>query len=131
MQNPHVKYLKTKNDFHLFYYEQGGIFWRHYKGDGWSSPKKVIERSTPYFSLCHYRDTAHLLYSNSDGRLFLASSQDFQEWEHRSMAEELHTREQTRFFLLPTENTFHMIWHMPTESTHTDALVYSAFREGK
>ena len=47
------------------------------------------------------------------------------------MAEELHTREQTRFFLLPTENAFHMIWHMPTESTHTDALVYSAFREGK
>ncbi|MBR6542607.1 MAG: hypothetical protein IKT73_05315, partial [Anaerotignum sp.] len=26
---------------------------------------------------------------------------------------------------------FHMIWHIPTESTHTDALVYSAFREGK
>lgn len=35
MQNPYVKYLKTKNGyFYLFYYEHGNIFCRSFSHDG-------------------------------------------------------------------------------------------------
>lgn len=131
MQNPHVKYLKTKNTFHLFYYEQGSILCRHYAAEGWTVPQKIAEKTAPVFSLCQYDERAHLLYSNIDGQLFMASSADLSQWEHRSMAEELHTSGNTKFFLLPTEDTFHLIYHRPTESTGVDALVYTSFQDGK
>ena len=41
MQNPYVKYLKTKNGyFYLFYYEHGNIFCRSFSHDGWTVPQK-------------------------------------------------------------------------------------------
>lgn len=130
MQNPHVKYLKTKNAFHLFYYEQGSILCRHYAAEGWTAPQKIAEKTAPIFSLCQYDEKAHLLYSNIDGQLFMASSADFAQWEHHPMAEELNTGVNTKFFLLPTEDTFHIIYHKPTESTGIDSLVYTALRNG-
>ena len=76
MQNPHVKYLKTKNGFHLFYYEHGSILCRHYAEEIWSKAEKITESASPIFSLCQYQDKAHLLYSNVEGQLFIASSND-------------------------------------------------------
>ena len=131
MQNPHVKYLKTKNAFSLFYYEQGSILCRHHTAEGWTSPKKIAERTAPIFSLCQYKEKAHLLYSNIDGQLYVASSADLDQWEHSPMSEELRSNGNTKFFLLPTENAFHLIYHQPTESTGVDALLYTVFRNGK
>lgn len=129
MQNPHVKYLKTKNAFHLFYYEQGNILCRQYAEEKWTPPHPIAEKTAPVFSLCQYNDRAHLLYSNIDGQLFMASSRDFSQWEHQPLSPEL--KGSTKFFLLPTENAFHLITHRPTESTGVDALIYTAFRDGK
>ena len=129
MQNPHVKFLKTKNTFHLFYYEQSGIFCRYHTEEGWTAPKKIIDKVSPFFSLCHYAEKTHLLYSNMEGQLFIAASKDFDQWEHHSMAEE--NLRGNRFFLLPMADSYHMIHHQPTESTGIDALVYSVFRDGR
>ena len=131
MQNPHVKYLKTKNAFSLFYYEHGSILCRHYMEEKWSSPQKVAEKTAPVFSLCQYKEKAHLLYSNIEGQLFLASSDDLHHWEHRSMTEELYASTNAKFFLLPSDGTFHMIYHQPTETTGIDALVYTSWKNGK
>ena len=55
MQNPYVKYLKTKKGhFCLFYHEHGKILFRSFSADGWTDPKKVAERTSPIFSLCQY-----------------------------------------------------------------------------
>ena len=131
MQNPHVKYLKTKNAFYLFYYEQGSILCRYYAAEGWTLPQKIAEKTAPIFSLCQYREKTHLLYTNVNGQLFMASTDDFSQWDPPSMAEELKSSGNTKFFLLPTEDTFHLIYHQPTESTGIDALVYTSFQNGK
>ena len=86
MQNPHVKYLKTKKGyFYLFYSEHGSIFSRGYTAEGWTTPQKIAEKTAPVFSLCQYGDLVYLLYSSGEGQLFLASSRDFSQWEHRPM----------------------------------------------
>lgn len=131
MQNPHVKYLKTKNAFHLFYYEQGSILCRHYAEEKWTVPQKIAEKTAPIFSLCQYNEKTHLLYSNIEGQLFMASSSDFSQWEHNPITEAWKVNGNTKFFLLPTEDAFHLIYHQPTESTGIDALVYTVFRNGR
>lgn len=132
MQNPHVKYLKTKKGyFYLFYYEQGNIFCRSFSHDGWTIPQKIAERTAPVFSLCQYEDVVYLLYSSGEGQLYLASSRDFSKWEHRPMMSSTQNTERTKFFLLPSDDAFHIIYHLPTESTGVDSLVYSVFREGQ
>ena len=131
MQNPHVKYLKTKNGFHLFYYEHGRILCRHYAEEMWSKPEKITESASPFFSLCQYHEKAHLLYSNTDGQLFMASSNDLNQWEHSPITADIKSGGNAKFFLLPTEDAFHLIYHQPTESTGVDALVYTVFRNGK
>ena len=132
MQNPHVKYLKTKKGiFYLFYYEQGNIFCRHYAENGWTLPQKIAEEAAPIFSLCQYEDMSYLLYSNHIGQLYMASSQDLSNWKHLPMMDEARNKTDTRFFLLPTENTFHIIYHLPTETTGVDALYYTVFQDGQ
>lgn len=132
MQNPHVKYLKTKNGyFYLFYYEQGSIFCRSFSPDGWALPQKIAERTAPVFSLCQYEDVAYLLYSSGEGQLHLASSRDFSKWEHRPMMSNTQTTGNTKFFLMPAKDSLHLIYHLPTESTNVDSLVYTVFRKGQ
>lgn len=132
MQNPHVKYLKTKKGyFYLFYYEQGNIFCRSFSHDGWTVPQKIAERVAPVFSLCQYEDMVYLLYSGGEGQLYLASSADFSKWEHRPMMSGTQNTNNTKFFLLPSEDAFHIIYHLPTESTGIDSLVYNVFRNGQ
>ncbi len=132
MQNPHVKYLKTKKGyFYLFYSEHGSIFSRGYTAEGWTTPQKIAEKTTPVFSLCQYGDLVYLLYSSGEGQLFLASSRDFSQWEHRPMMSGSHQTGRTKFFLLPSENAFHVVYHLPTESTGVDSLVYTSFQDGQ
>ena len=86
MQNPYVKYLKTKNGyFYLFYYEHGNIFCRSFSHDGWTVPQKIAEKASPVFSVCQYEAITYLLYSGGEGQLYLASSADFASWEHRPL----------------------------------------------
>ena len=132
MQNPHVKYLKTKKGyFYLFYSEHGSIFSRGYTAEGWTTPQKIAEKTAPVFSLCQYGDLVYLLYSSGEGQLFLASSRDFSQWEHRPMMSGSHQTGRTKFFLLPSENAFHVVYHLPTESTGVDSLVYTSFQDGQ
>lgn len=131
MQNPHVKYLKTKKGyFYLFYAEHGNIFCRSYTS-GWMAPQKIAEQAAPIFSVCQYEDSVYLLYSSPEGQLSLLSSQDMQEWAHHSLSARSPAPERTKYFLLPTEHTLHAIYHLPTESTGIDSLVYSAYHEGQ
>ena len=70
MQNPYVKYLKTKNGyFYLFYYEHGNIFCRSFSHDGWTVPQKIAEKASPVFSVCQYEAITYLLYSGGEGQL--------------------------------------------------------------
>ena len=61
----------------------------------------------------------------------MATSQDLSNWKHRTMMEESRSKTNTKFFLLPTENTFHVIYHLPTETTGIDALYHTVFRKGQ
>lgn len=132
MQNPHVKYLKTKKGyFYLFYSEHGNIFSRGYTAEGWTAPQKIAEKTAPVFSLCQYGDLVYLLYSSGEGQLFLASSKDCSQWEHRPMMSGSHQTGRTKFFLLPSETAFHVVYHLPTESTGVDSLVYTSFQDGQ
>ena len=132
MQNPYVKYLKTKNGyFYLFYYEHGNIFCRSFSHDGWTVPQKIAEKASPVFSVCQYEAITYLLYSGGEGQLYLASSADFASWEHRPLRNGISPTDRTRFFLLPTKEAFHIIYHLPTEATGVDSLVYSVFRNGQ
>ena len=132
MQNPYVKYLKTKNGyFYLFYYEHGNIFCRSFSHDGWTVPQKIAEKASPVFSVCQYEAITYLLYSGGEGQLYLASSADFASWEHRPLRNGTSPTDRTRFFLLPSKEAFHIIYHLPTEATGVDSLVYSVFRNGQ
>lgn len=131
MQNPYIKYLRTKNGyFYLFYYEYGNIFCRSFSHDGWTVPKKIAERVSPVFSVCQYESLVYLLYSGGEGQLYLATSDDLSGWEHRPLLNGTYPTDHTKFFLLPTKDAFHIIYHLPTEATGVNSLVYSVFRNG-
>lgn len=132
MQNPNVKYLKMPNGyFCLFYHENNTLLLRTHTNAGWSSPQTLAERTTPTFSICHFKDVCHVLYSTMEGNLFMASSRDFTNWDHRPMMGGAPSSGKTKFFMIPNEETFHVIYHLPTESTGVDSLVYTAFRNGQ
>jgi len=132
MQNPHVKYLQGSNgSFHLFYHEHGVIFLRSYVNNAWTMPIVLAETASPMFSLSEYESTGYILYTTMDGNLFLATSTDFVNWEHKSMMRGSQNPSKTKFFMMPTENAFHIIYHMPTESTGIDSLVYTVFQNGR
>lgn len=132
MQNPHIKYLKSKNGtFHLFYHENGTLFLRSYLNSLWSAPQILVERAGSIFSICQYGEACHLLYSSLEGNLLLASSTDLITWNHRPLMNGAQNVGKTKFFMLPHEDAFHIIYHQPTESTGIDSLVYTAFRNGQ
>lgn len=132
MQNPHVKYLKTKSGyFYLFYYEYGNIFCRSFSHDGWTVPQKIAEKTAPVFSLCQYEDMTYLLYTNGEGQLYLATTADFTQWEHHPLQQKIQNPGNTKFFFLPCGDSFHLIYHQPTESTNVNALVYSVFQNNQ
>lgn len=132
MQNTNVKYLKMPNgNFYLFYHENNTLFLRTNTNIGWSSPQILSERTTPIFSVCQFGEACYVLYSTMEGNLFMASSRDFVNWDHRPMMGGAPSSGKTKFFMIPNEDTFHVIYHLPTESTGVDSLVYTAFRNGQ
>lgn len=36
-----------------------------------------------------------------------------------------------KYFMVPTEDALHMIYHLPTEIKGIESLVYTAFRKGR
>lgn len=132
MQNPHVKYLKSKNGiFYLIYHEQGTLFLRGYENNAWSAPQTLAEHTGAIFSLCQYGEECHLLYASLEGNLILATSTDLNNWEHRPFMNGTPSSGKTKYFILPHQDSFHMIYHQPTESTGVDSLVYTVFRDGQ
>ncbi|WP_313530106.1 hypothetical protein [Anaerotignum sp.] len=132
MQNPNVKYLKMPNgNFCLFYHENSTLLLRTYSNAGWSGPQIIAEHTTSTFSICKFGEICYILYSTMEGNLFMASSMDFVNWDHRPMMGGAPNSGKTKFFMIPNEDTFHVIYHLPTESTGIDSLVYTAFRNGQ
>ena len=116
---------------HISPYEHGNIFCRSFSHDGWTVPQKIAEKASPVFSVCQYEAITYLLYSGGEGQLYLASSADFASWEQRPLRNGTSPTDRTRFFLLPSKEAFHIIYHLPTEATGVDSLVYSVFRNGQ
>lgn len=132
MQNPNVKYLKMPNgNFYLFYHENNTLFLQVYAGATQTQPVALANRAAPCFSVCRYAEICYVLYSTLEGNLFIASSSGHTGWDHRPVMLEASHAGKTKFFLLPTEDSFHMIYHQPTESTGIDSLVYTAFKNGQ
>ncbi|NCC14862.1 MAG: hypothetical protein EOM28_00730 [Clostridia bacterium] len=133
MQNPNVKYIKMPNGyFCLFYRENNTLFLRIYANAGWSAPQILADRTASAFSVCLHGEICYVLYSTMEGTLFMTSSKDFVNWDHRPiMGEIANSSKAKKFFMIPNEDTFHMIYHLPTESTGIDSLVYTAFRNGQ
>lgn len=132
MQNPNIKYLKMPNgNFCLFYHENTTLLLRTYSNAGWSGPQIIAEHTTSTFSICQFGEICYILYSTMEGNLFMASSIDFVNWDHRPMMGGTPSSGKTKFFMIPSEDTFHIVYHLPTESTGIDSLVYTAFRNGQ
>lgn len=115
----------------MFYYENSNLLVRTYLNAGWSGPQILAEHTTSTFSICHFNETCYVLYSTMEGNLFMASTKDFENWDHRPMMGGAPNSGKTKFFMIPNEDTFHVIYHLPTESTSMDYLVYTAFRNGQ
>ncbi len=132
MQNPNAKYIKMPNEyFCLFYRENYTLFWRSQTSTGWSVPIILAEHTASAFSVCQFGELCYVLYSTTDGNLFIASSRDFSNWEHRPLMRGTHNSTKTKFVLLPNEDTFHVIYHLPSESPGIETLVYTVYRNGQ
>ncbi len=132
MQNPNVKYLKMPNGyFCLFYRENNILFLRTNTGTDWSSPQILAERTGTTFSICQFGEVCYVLYSSMEGNLYLASSIDFVNWEHKPLMGGTTNSSRPKYFMVPTEDALHMIYHLPTEIKGIESLVYTSFRKGR
>lgn len=133
MQNPNVKYLKMPNGyFCLFYRENNILFLRTNTSTDWSSPQILAERTGTTFSICQFGEVCYVLYSSMEGNLYIASSIDFVNWEHKPlMGITTNYSSKPKFFMVPTEDALHMIYHLPTETKGIESLVYTALRNGR
>lgn len=132
MQNPNVKYLKMPNgNCCLFYHENNTLFLRTHANGNWLNPNTLAEHTNQNFSICHFKDVCYLLYSTTEGDLFMASSRDLKNWDHRPMIGGAPNSGKIKFFMVPSEDAFHIIYHLPTEATGIDSLVYATFQNGK
>ncbi|WP_312046677.1 hypothetical protein [Anaerotignum sp.] len=132
MQNPNVKYLKMPNGYFCLFYRQGTIlFLRTNSSTGWSTPQIIAERIGSTFSICQFGEICYVLYTTTGGILNIASSKDFVNWEHEPLIGMTINSNNPKFFIVPTENTLHIIYHLPTETKGIESLVYCAFRNGR
>lgn len=133
MQNPNVKYIKMPNGyFCLFYRENNTLFLRIYTNTDWSAPQILADRTASAFSICQHGEICYVLYSTMEGTLFITSSKDFVNWDHRPIMGEIpNSSKAKKFFMIPNEDSLHMIYHLPTESTGIDSLVYTSFQNGQ
>ncbi|KXL51675.1 hypothetical protein CLNEO_29610 [Anaerotignum neopropionicum] len=132
MQNPNVKYIKMPSGYFCFFYRENyALFLRTQTSTGWSVPIILAERTASAFSICQFGELCYVLYSTMDGKLFIASSKDFINWEHRPLMSGAPNSMKTKFFMIPNEDAFHIIYHLPSETPGIETLVYSAFRNGQ
>ncbi len=131
MQNPQIKYVRGNNGLlFVFYLENQTIYMELCHGKQPIPRKAVGENVAQMFSLCQYQEMVYLLFATNDGSLMLASTKDFSNWKHRVIMEDVPYGGRTKFFMIPMEDAFHVVYHMPTESTGVHSLVYTVFREG-
>ncbi|WP_317856231.1 hypothetical protein [Chakrabartyella piscis] len=132
MQNPQIKYVRGSNGLlFIFYLENQSIYMELCYGKQPIPRQMVGENVVQLFSLCQYQDMVYLLYATNEGTLILASSKDFTNWKYRVIMEEVPHGGRTKFFMVPMEDAFHIVYHMPTESTGVHSLVYTVFRGGE
>jgi len=132
MQNPNVKYLKMPNGYFCLFYRQSNIlFFQSNTSTGWSTPQILAERIGSTFSVCQFGEVCYVLYTTIGGTLNIASSKDFVNWEHEPLNGMTINSSNLKFFIVPTENALHIIYHLPTEAKGIDSLVYCSFRNGR
>ncbi|WP_304509917.1 hypothetical protein [Anaerotignum sp.] len=132
MQNPNAKYIKMPNGyFYLFYRENNTLFLQAHANTGWGTPQILAKRTAFSFSICQFKELCYVLYSTIDGTLFLAFSKDFTNWDHRSLMFGTPNSGKSKYFMVPTEDAFHVFYHLPTESTGIETLTYNVFRNGQ
>ena len=76
MQNPYVKYLKTKNGYFYLFIMNTAIFSVAAFPMTLDSAAENRGESLSCFSVCQYEAITYLLYSGGEGQLYLASSAD-------------------------------------------------------
>lgn len=132
MQNPNAKYIKMTNGFfYLFYRENSTLILRSHTNTGWGMPQILAERTAFSFSICQFQELCYVLYSTMDGTLFIASSRDFTNWNHKSLMYGTPNSGKSKYFMVPTEDAFHVFYHLPTETTGVESLIYNVFRNGQ
>ena len=128
MQNPNVKYVKTATgNLFVFYLENGAIFCQQYTQNNFSPPLMIAEKIIGMFSVCQYSNTTYVLYCQTDGKLHMSVSKDHTHWDETVVMENPQNSGKGKIFLLPTETSFHMIYHLPTASTGIDSLLYTQY----
>ena len=131
MQIPNVKYLQTETgQYACFYQENHTIFCRISTKSGWSAPTSVATHVLPLFSLCQYDRHTYLLYTTEAGELILCASGDLSHWEPRTLYQNAGTGS-VKYFMIPQKDTFHVVYHVPTEQGGIHSLMYSSFRQGQ
>ena len=132
MQNPNVKYLKMSNGyFCVFYRENNALFFKTNMNNGWSSPQILAERMGSTFSICQHGQAYYVLYCSLEGNLYIITTQDFVNWEHKALPPNTSCANASRFFLVPDEESLHLIYSLPTETRGVESLVYISYSNGQ
>lgn len=132
MQSTNIKYLMTKKlDLFLFFHEGSTLFYKIQTPSGWSQPQVLAEHTGSAFSVSHFDSIIYVLYSTIEGNLVLAKTTDMSYWEKKQLISDKQNLSQTKIFFLPEQTEFHMVYHLPTETTGVHWLVYAAYKDGK
>ncbi len=132
MQTAHVKYFKAKNQtLFLFYHENNTLYYKILTSDSWSQPQILAENASPFFSVSDYDNEIYVLFSNNNGDLILAKTTDYAHWDKNQLMSDKKDLTRIKFFIIPDQSAFHMIYHLPTETAGVHSLVYASFQNGK
>lgn len=132
MQTAHVKYVKTKNQtLFLFYHENNTLYYKMISPNGNTHPQPLAENISPFFSVSDYENEVFVLYSSNNGDLTLAKTTDYIHWDKNQLMHNKKELCQTKFLMVPDQANFHIIYHLPTETTGIHSLVYASFQNGK
>ncbi|NLK36680.1 MAG: coiled-coil domain-containing protein 22 [Epulopiscium sp.] len=132
MQAAHVKYLKlNQHGLCILYHELTTLYYKVSVQGGWSYPKTLASNVSSTFSIAEHQNFAYVLYSTLDGNIVLAKTSDFSHWDYRQLISGRKDLIRTKFFILPEEDKFHMIYHLPTELTCIHSLVYAVSENGQ
>lgn len=126
MQSTHVKYLKlNQQNLCILYHELNTLYYKVSTQNGWSHPQALATNVSPMFSIAERENCAYVLYSTLEGNMILAKTTNFNHWDYNQIISGKKDLTRTKFFIIPEENRFHMIYHLPTELTGVHSLVYA------